>query len=223
MFRRPWYESTPISLGGYSNTFPDWPSSIGKSPMFLSISFILHHRNRLWPHFWGVSGSPQAKLDAQFVQDRIRRAPGQSSENAPRIGGIHIPQLCGQKRLCGNSCVTRYRALKVTRGKAYCKSAGFDMDHGLGARKFRISPIASARPQRLTGAFSGKAVSSRLGVAPSRITKQPLSCGPRISRPKACFSRKRVIRSSWPLPNLIRLALWRMVGLGQADQIRQGP
>src|SRR5580704_8141262 len=65
-----------------------------------------------------------------------------------------------------------------------------------GARNARISPIASARPQRLTGAFSGKAVSRRLGVAPSRITKQPRSSGPRIRRPKACFNRKRVIRSS---------------------------
>ncbi len=63
-------------------------------------------------------------------------------------------------------------------------------------RKSRISPIASARPQRLTGAASGKAARRRDGVAPSRITKQPRSSGPRISRPNACFSRKRVRRSS---------------------------
>ena len=63
-------------------------------------------------------------------------------------------------------------------------------------RKLRTSAIASARPQRLTGVSGGRALNRRDGVAGSSITKHPLSCWLRMRRPKACFSRKRVSRSS---------------------------
>ena len=56
--------------------------------------------------------------------------------------------------------------------------------------------MASARPERIIGACSGKAVSSRLGIWRSSSTNTPRSSARRISRPKAWRSRSRTMASS---------------------------
>src|SRR5690606_24080604 len=55
---------------------------------------------------------------------------------------------------------------------------------------------ASSNDNRVTGAPGGKAVSRREGKAEDSTTKCPRSSGLRISRPKACASRARMMPSS---------------------------
>src|SRR6185312_17082097 len=76
---------------------------------------------------------------------------------------------------------TPFRLLRLS-GYHLGSVAGRELRAG---RNSRISAIASLSPQRFTGASGGKAESRREGVAPSRITKQPLSAAPRMRRPNA--------------------------------------
>jgi hypothetical protein len=109
----------------------------------------------------------------------------------------HKCQKCFDNRsACCTRCTTRSWICCTAKWLASTLGGNLQPSTLHQPKKLRTSAIASARPQRLTGASGGRALRRREGVAGSSITKHPLSCWLRMRRPKACFNLSRVSRSS---------------------------
>src|SRR5579864_2823314 len=172
------------------------------------IDLVHEDREELFPHRRARAGKKaranpvcdgaEAQVDARRLQLRLEDvlrgddlAPGANQaaqdvarQNSGRVAAVEVGLRAGAKETL------------IRLGHGGFVLPPMSSVQRCSLRNPRISAIASASPQRRTGASLGNAVSRRDGVAGSRITKQPLSRSLRMSRPKACFSLRRVSWSS---------------------------